>query len=114
MWAGSVAPTTAPIPLSGAERAGEPLGQPVDERRQALVQRRPGVGRSWRSAAPGLLVRTRAKTPAPAASAAATSGSSASRAEQRVGGEGVGAEPGDRAPGRRRLADQGLAVGRRR
>jgi hypothetical protein len=32
-------------------------------------------------------------------------------AEQRVGGEGVGAEAGDRAPRRGGLADQGLAVG---
>ena len=31
--------------------------------------------------------------------------------EQRVGGESVGAEPGDRAPRRRGLADQGLGVG---
>jgi len=32
-------------------------------------------------------------------------------AEQRVGGEGVGAQPGDGAPGGRRLADQRLCVG---
>jgi hypothetical protein len=33
--------------------------------------------------------------------------------QQRVGGEGVGAEPGDGAPGGRRLSDQGLRVGGR-
>jgi hypothetical protein len=31
--------------------------------------------------------------------------------EQRVGGEGVGAEAGDRAPGSRRLTDQSLGIG---
>jgi hypothetical protein len=34
-------------------------------------------------------------------------------AEQRVGGEGVGTESGDRAPGGRRLTDQRLGVGGR-
>ena len=74
--------------------------RPVEPRRQRrpIAARRScsgasAAGWSWSSAAPGFVVRTRAKTPAPVSAAASTSGSSASRAEQRVGGEGVGAEP---------------------
>ena len=81
------------------ERAGPALAELVDERARAA----PTAARRWparassRSAAPGLEVRTSTNAPAACSRAAATSGSSASRPEQRVGGEGVGTEAVDGA-----------------
>ena len=63
------------------------------------------------SAAPGFEVRTSANTPAPAAAAACDQRLERIAAEQRVDGRGVGAEPGDLAPRRRRRAEQRLRVG---
>ena len=92
---------------------GEPLGEPVDQRRQALVQRAPrasaGPGGRRRPgcwSGPGRRPRRRP------ASAAATSGSSASAPSSGLAVKASAPRPGDRPPGRRRLADQRLAVGR--
>ena len=68
---------------------------------------------SWSRAAPGLEVRTSRKTPAPAAVGGVDQDLDRVLAEQRVGGEGVGAEARDGPPGRLRLPDQRLAVGLR-
>ena len=112
MCAGSVAPTTAPIPLSpsGPDPASR-SAKPSTSAARRSCSGSPGAGRSWRSAAPGLLVRTRAKTPAPAAAAASTSGSSASPPSSGLAVKASAPSPGTGAPGRRRLADQRLGVG---
>ena len=72
----------------------------------------PSGSRSWRSAAPGLEVRTSTKQPAPAAAAASTSGSSASRPSSGLAVKASAPRPGDRAERRRRRADERLRVGR--
>ena len=110
MCSGSVAPTTAPIPL----RPHSPSSR----------SERPSTSSARRSCR-GALRRRQVLDVGGAGVAGADQGEDAGagarggrdqrlervEAEQRVGGEGVGAEAGDRAPGGRRLADQRLRVG---
>ena len=85
--AGSVAPTTAPMPLS--PRLARPAAGALSatRRRAARAAGRRRRRRSWTSAAPGLEVRTRAKTPAPASRGGGDQRLERVAAEQRVGGE---------------------------
>ncbi len=83
-------------------RSGRPrragAGELVDQRRRAARAAAPrGAGRSSTSAAPGLLVRTRAKIAGPGLGRGGDQRLERVAAEQRVGGEGVGAEA--RRPG---------------
>ena len=108
---GSVAPTTAPIPLRPA-LARQPPGELVDERRRgarAAAPRAPAgpAGRRRRDCWCGRGRRSpprppRRRRPAARARRAPSSGLAVKASAPR---------PGDRPPGGRRLADQGLRVG---
>ena len=72
--------------------AGEARRRSATSSARRSCSGRPSSSASWSSAAPGFEVRTSRKTPAPAAGGRVDQRLERVAAEQRVGGEGVGAE----------------------
>ena len=110
MCSGSVAPTTAPIPLSPPSPS-RPPARPSTSAAEALVQRLLRRRQVLDVGGAGVAGADQGEDAGPGLRGGGDQRLQRVEAEQRVGGEGVGAEPGDRAPGRRRLADQRLGVG---
>ena len=94
---------------AGARASGR---EAVDQPGEALVQRRPRRRQVLDVGGPGVAGPDQGEDPGPGRGGGRDQRLEGIEPEQRVGGEGVGAEPRDRAPGGRRLADQGLGVGR--
>ena len=110
MCSGSVAPTTAPIPLSPRSPSSRP------ESPSTSAARRSCSGRSRRRqvldvGGARIAGADQGEDPGSGALGRRDQRLQGVEAEQRVGGEGVGPEPRDRPPRGRRLADQRLGVG---
>ena len=87
------------------------LGEPVDEPGKALVQGLPRGRQVLDVGGTGVAGPNQGEDSGAGLGGGGDQGLERVEPEQRVGGEGVGAEAGDRAPGCRRLTDQGLRVG---
>ncbi len=97
-------------PGEGAGTA-QPLREPIDDRRQALVQRLLRRGKVLQIGGAGVAGPHQGEDPRAGPRGRFHEGLQRVASEQRVGGEGVGAESRHRPPGRRRLTDERLGVG---
>jgi hypothetical protein len=100
----------------GAHAAGptlpqQPAGEAVDQLRQALVQGSVGGRQILDVRGAGVAGADQGEDSGSGRRRRRDQRLQGVRSQQRVGGEGIGAEPGDGAPRGRRLADQRLGVG---
>jgi len=91
--------------------ARQPVGELGDETGEALVQGRLGRRQVLQVGGAGVAGADQGEDPRPGLGRGGDQRLERVAAEQRVGGEGVGVETADGAPGGRRLADQRLGVG---
>jgi hypothetical protein len=91
--------------------AGEPVGETLDQLGEALVQWPLGSREILDVGGARVAGADQREDTRPRLGRGGDQRLERVEAEQRVGGEGVGAEAGNGAPGRRRLADQRLRVG---
>ena len=82
-----------------APLAGEPAGEAVDQGGEALVQRPLGGRQVLDVGGAGVAGADQGEDPRPGRLGGGDQRLQRVEAEQRVGGEGVGTEPRDRAPG---------------
>lgn len=109
-WLGGAdhSPHPAQTPL-----ARQAIGELVDERRQTLVQRGLGGRQVLEVGGAGVAGADEGEDPRSRLRRSGDQRLQRVPSQQRVGGEGVGAEAADGAPWSGRLADQGLRVGGR-